>query len=225
MVTQITSIGADSSALGAATTTYSYRLAKTGSSCPADDQHDTDCVGDNWLAYDTGSKLKDTDWADFYHGQYRGFQQVAVLSPAGDLTTNQYYSTEGWWTPNGDAPNYNAGGLYQQDVYQGSNPTTSADLERTANTYTGFSDTNSCYGQVDLTYVPCLVMVENSQTTLYNGTGPGNTSAPSVTTAYTYDDYTPTGGLGTGYHNLDSETLTSSNAATVTKQSVLYRHG
>jgi RHS repeat-associated protein len=216
VVTQVSSLGADSSALGAATTTYTYRLAKTGSNCPADDQHDTDCVGDNWLAYDTGSKLKDTDWADFYHSQYRGFQQVAVLSPAGDLTANQYYSTEGWYTPNGDAPNYNAGSLYQQDVYQGSTPSASADLQRTANTYTGFSDTNSCYGQVDLTYVPCLVMVESSTTTLYDSSGSGNTSAPSLTTAYTYDDYNATSGLGdyhscepggSSYHNLCSESL------------------
>ncbi len=139
------------------------------------------------------------------------------MSPANDLTVGQYYSTEGWWTPEGDAPNYNAGGLYQQDSYQGANPTASADLARTANTYTGISDTNSCFGQVDLTYVPCLVMVESSTTTLYNGSGSGTSSAPSLTTSSTYDDYTPGSGLGDyhscepsgsdSYHNLCSQSL------------------
>ncbi len=75
VVTQITAIGADSSALGPATTTYTYRLAKTGSSCPPDDHNDTACVGDNWLAYDAGTKLKDTDWADFTMGSIAAFNK------------------------------------------------------------------------------------------------------------------------------------------------------
>ncbi len=220
VVTQITSLSADSDSLSAATTTYKYLLAKTqaenGTGCNADSTGDSDCVGDNWLPIDPGNGNKDADWADFYHGEFRGFNYVSTISPSNDLTVDQYYSTEGWHTPEGDASNYNAGAMYQQDIYQGPNATASALLEETDTVYTGFSTNNSCYGVVDLTYVPCQVSPESSKTTLYEGNISG--SQPWVETAYTYDDYSPTGnGIGSGYGNVTAETTTSSNASAVTR--------
>jgi len=224
-VTQITSLNADSSGLNAATTTYSYLLAttgvKTGSTCPADSQQDTNCVGDNWLPIDTGNGNKDADWQDFYHGEFRGFNYVSIISPSNDLTVDQYYSTEGWHTPEGDAANYNSGAMYQEDVYQGPSATSSALLEETKTVYPGFTDNNSCYGKLDLTYVPCQASPESITTTIYDNTGSGNGNAPWVKTAYTYDDYAPTpvgNGIGAGYGNILTETISSANASTVTKQ-------
>ncbi|HEY6412037.1 MAG TPA: hypothetical protein VIY29_31650, partial [Ktedonobacteraceae bacterium] len=69
VVTSITAIGKDSSTLTPATTTYAYQLAVTGHGCHAAGS-DTDCVGDNWLPIDTGNGHHDSDWADFYHGEF-----------------------------------------------------------------------------------------------------------------------------------------------------------
>jgi RHS repeat-associated protein len=87
------------------------------------------------------------------------------------------------------------------------------------NQYTGNNGyTNSCQAGLSNTYTPCEVMVVLSTTTFLEGTGSG--SAPQVTTTNTYDDYTASGGYtpSTGYHNLQQQDITSSNAPTLTKK-------
>lgn len=214
VVTSVTAFGKDSDSLSPAATNYSYRLHITGSGCPAAGT-DTDCVGDNWLPIDPGSNHKDSDWADFYHGEYHGFEDVSTVSPANDLTVAAYFSTDGWWTPAGNAGNYNAASLYEADSYSGPTALDARLLRKTVNDYTGISSNNSCYGTLNLTYVPCLVMINDTTTTLYEGTGSGNTNAPSVRHDYTYDDYNSTNGLNVGmYHNLLQDTISGSNLPT-----------
>jgi RHS repeat-associated protein len=211
VVTSVTSIGKDSASLSPASTNYSYRLHITGSGCPAAGS-DTDCVGDNWLPIDPGSNHQDGDWADFYHGEYRGFEDVSIVSPANDLTVAAYFTTDGWWTAAGNAGNYNAASLYEEDSYNGPNANDAGLLRKTVNDYTGISSHDSCDGNLNLTYVPCLVMVRDTTTTLYEGTGSGNTNAPSVRHDYTYDDYNSTNGLNVGmYHNLLQDAISGSN--------------
>jgi len=181
--------GKDSSAssLSQATTTYHYRLAVTGNSCPADSTGDTDCVGDNWTPKGNTGNI-DGDWIDYYHSEFRGFNVVYTTSPAGDVTADSYASTEGWATLQGNSGNYTAGNLYEEDVYNGSN-TSGVLLSKTVNTYAGNGTTNACNGNYSGVYTPCEVMVTSSRTTQYEGTGSGNTNAPWV-----QHDYTSTGG-------------------------------
>ncbi|MDQ2716106.1 MAG: hypothetical protein M3Z08_14465, partial [Chloroflexota bacterium] len=217
VVTSLTTVGQDSSALPTSTTTtYRYRLAKTGSTCPADSAGTTDCVGDDWIP--ANSHGLDQDWMDFYHGEYHGFNVVYTTSPAGDLTVDSSFSTKGWGTYETDGGNYNSGSLYQEDIYQGNAAIDSALVQRTINTYTG-PDNNSCNGAVgDLIYSSCLIMMERSRTILYEGTGSGNANAPWSQHDYTYDDFTVAKGQGAGYHNLLQEVITASNAPTITKK-------
>jgi len=107
------SFGVDSSAMSQAETTYAYVLKKTGANCPADSQNDTGCVGDNWWPYG------DSDWQDYYHGQFQGFNFVNTVSPSGDLTQDNYFSTDGWGKPSSDPNDAFAGDLTEEDVYQG----------------------------------------------------------------------------------------------------------
>ncbi|MEO6893364.1 MAG: hypothetical protein ABI324_30635, partial [Ktedonobacteraceae bacterium] len=217
VVTSLTTVGQDSTALPASTTTtYRYRLAKTGSNCPADATGNTDCVGDNWIP--ANSHGLDQDWMDFYHGEYHGFNVVYTTSPAGDLTVGSYFSTKGWGTYETDGGNYNSGSMYQEDIYQGNAAVDSALVQRTINTYTG-PDNNSCNGVVgDTIYSSCIVMMERTRTILYEGTGSGNANAPWSQHDYTYDDFTVANGQIGGYHNLLQEVITASNAPTITKQ-------
>lgn len=100
----------------------------------------------------TGSRwCERSDWQDYYHSEFRGFNAVYITSPAGDLTADYYFSTKGWGTPESDGGNYNAGHPYQEDVYQGSQVADSWLLSRTTNTYTGPS-VNSCNGTYSSVY-------------------------------------------------------------------------
>ncbi len=194
VVTQITARGTDSSSSGLAlaTTTYHYRLTKIGTGCPSDGSI-TDCVGDNWIP------PTDNDFLDFYHTEFRGFGEVDILSPAGDLTVQHYAATDGPDTPEGNAHNYTSGSLEDQESYQGSS-TGGPLLLETENLYAGYNDWNNtgthnaCHGSYPPTYVPCEVMLTSSRT--YQDEGGSLGSGPMVQRDYTYDDYTPTNGLG-----------------------------
>ncbi len=226
VVTQITSWGSDSSALLPTTTTYHYRLGAYGTYNGNDDGFcypagsspylpgQTDCTFDTWIPGNSGTQ--DSDWRDYYHGEFRGFQTLYTTSPAGDLTADNYFSSEGWATPESNSGNYNSGFLFEQDVYSG--PSTSGPLlSKTVNKYTGSGPyNNACNGLLSVVYTPCEVMVMYSTTTQYEGTG--SSSAPSVTTTNSFDDYDSTRGLLAGYHNLLQQVVSSSNAPTLTKK-------
>ncbi|MHB8598471.1 MAG: RHS repeat-associated core domain-containing protein [Ktedonobacteraceae bacterium] len=231
VVTQIAAIGADSSASSRFTetpaiTTYAYRLAKTAGSfnnqypdfCYPDQYGDQDCVGDDYIPA-TYSGGQDSDWQDFYHAEFRGFNVVYITSPSGDLTQNAYFSTEGWATGSGNSGNFDAGQMYQQDIYSG-NSSTGPLLQETKTTYAGNNSTSSpCDGNLNVTYVPCLIVPIS--TTTSDVEGGSLSAAPWVETDYTYDDYIPNNGqygLGTGYNNLDTEKITSSNGPPMQKQ-------
>src|SRR5579884_4138222 len=216
VVYQITSIGTDSSAssLSAGTTTYHYLLAKTTGSCAADSQGDSDCVGFGWIP-DTSD-----GWADFYHGEFRGFGEVDITSPSGNLTVQKYYATEGWDSPATDATNYLAGSMYEEDDYQGGTQNSANLLKQTTNVFAGTNSTHtSCTSAyVSGDYSNCEVIQLSSKTTTYEGTGTSNSNAPWVQTSDTYDDYNSSSGLISGkYHNKTSEVTTSSNAPTKTQ--------
>src|SRR5205814_1576020 len=75
-------------------------------------------------------------------------------------------------------------------------------LTKTVNLYSGdgSSMTSSCdFSYTTSPYKPCEVLLISSTTTFYEQTGSGNTSAPSVTQTFTYDDYDAVNGLG-DYH-------------------------
>ncbi len=203
VVTQIASIGTDSSSSSRFTetpaiTTYAYRLAKTAGGynkqppyfCYPDQYGDQDCVGDDYIPA-TYSGGQDSDWQDFYHAEFRGFNIVDITSPSGDLTQNAYFSTEGWATGSGNSGNYDAGQMYQQDIYSGNSTATL--LQETKTVYAGNnSPPNSCDGSLNVTYVPCLIIPLS--TTTSDVEGGSVSSAPWVETDYTYDDFSPTSG-------------------------------
>jgi YD repeat-containing protein len=216
VVTTITALGTDSSSssLTPAVTTYNYRLAKTGTHqsgstyCyPAGS--DSDCVGDNWLP------SNDTDWQDYYHGEYQGFAQVWITSPAGELTVDQYYSTEGWYTSWSDPANFLGANLYEEDRYSGNGAVSSWLLSTTINTYSASS--NACRSTTP-TYPACEAVLLSTRTTDYELTGSGNTNAPYLEHDYSYDDYLVEYGLGTGYHNLFQETTWGTNFPSLTQK-------
>jgi RHS repeat-associated protein len=218
VVYQITSIGQDSSAsaLAPQPTTYHYVLAKTTGSCPTDSQGNHDCVGFGWIPDSTDG------WADFYHGEFRGFGEVDITGPSGNLTVQKYYATEGWDSPAKDATNYLAGSMYEEDDYQGSTVNSSGTnlLKQTTNVYAGTNGTSTACTDdyVSAKYSNCEVMLLSSKTTEYEQTGTGNTNAPWVQTADTYDDYSSSSGLISGkYHNKLSEVTTGSNIPTTTQ--------
>ncbi len=212
VVTSITLLGTDSSAsaLSQATITYSYyRLAKTGqwngksTYCyPDQNNQEQDCVGDNWLPSGDG------DFRDYYHAEYEGFAQVWTTSPAGDLSVGYYYTSEGWYTPWSDYQNYEGGTLYQQEQYSGNSYNAANLLARTTETYA--NNSNACRSTSG-TFPACEVVLLSTQTSDYELTN--NSSPPSLTTSYTYDDYTTSGGLkGSGvYHNLTQQTISGTN--------------
>lgn len=194
VVTSLTTLGADSSALAVATTSYNYRLAKTGTYQGPPSQlcypagSDNDCVGDTW------QPAGDGDWLDFYHSEFRGFAEVDILSPAGELTVQTYASTDGWGQPESNAHDYTAGALNVEKIYQGASPSTPL-LQETQNIYAGYKTLdgtqtdNSCNGSYSGVYPPCEVFLITSRTTEYDGTN--SSSAPWVEQDFTYDDYSP----------------------------------
>ncbi|HVB25333.1 MAG TPA: RHS repeat-associated core domain-containing protein, partial [Ktedonobacteraceae bacterium] len=128
---------------------------------------------------------------------------------------NSYFSTEGWATGSGNSGNFDAGQMYQQDMYSGNS--TGTLLQETTTTYAGNNSTPSpCDGSLNITYVPCLIAPITTKTS--DVEGGSLSSAPWVETDYTYDDYSLSTGLGNGYHNLESEKMTSSNGPPMQKQ-------
>jgi RHS repeat-associated protein len=217
VVTQITTFSVDSSSMSQATTTYEYVLKVTKDSepkqCPADSQNNTSCTGDNW--WPEG----DTDWEDFYHSQFQGFNLVDTISPAGDLTVDNYYSTDGWDTPSTYPNNVYAGDLTHQDVYQG-NGSSAVHLSETINSYGGADNSGTampCDTAVSGPYIPCEAIVYQSTTTTYEGSNASN--PPTETTSYYYDDYNPQPSQPqsswalnlSGYHNLLEQITTGTN--------------
>src|SRR5262249_55032897 len=103
-VTQIQALGTDrSDYTSVATTHYYYSLTAipqsadpvncnpiTGTGVPA---AEANCVGNNWSPY------LDGDWADYYHSEFRGYNGVYIVDAASNLTSDYYYTTEGWGTP------------------------------------------------------------------------------------------------------------------------------
>jgi RHS repeat-associated protein len=214
VVTSITSSGTDSSSssLAPAKTTYSYLLARTNGTCAADSVGLTDCVGDGWIP-DGNS-----DWKDYYHGEFHGFSNVWITSPSGDVTVQKYASTWGWDTPESDPRNYLSGQMTEEDIYQGAVHDEDL-LQRTVTTYGGQNGTaSSCSTTFNSApYQACEVVPLSTKTTFYELTGTANTNAPWVQNSYTYDDYSTSSGLISGkFHNLTQEVITSSNAPTRT---------
>ena len=214
VVTSITSSGKDSSASGLAPakTTYSYLLARTNGTCAADSVGLTDCVGDGWIP-DGNS-----DWKDYYHGEFHGFSNILITSPSGDVTVQKYASTWGWNTPENDPRNYLSGQMTEEDIYQGAVHDEDL-LEQTVTTYGGQNGThNACSSTFNVApYQACEVVPLTTKTTFFELTGTANTNAPWVLHSYTYDDYNTSTGLVSGnFHNLTQETITSSNAPTRT---------
>jgi hypothetical protein len=232
VVTSITALGSDSSSLSPARTSYSYRLARTGTYSGNPPYYcypagtDSDCVGDNWIL------SSDTNWLDYYDAEFRGFNVVTIAGPAsGEERVDSYYSTKGWNTASSDGSNYDSGHLYEEDVYGIYGGTQEVLLSITQNQYTGSCPLsnlsncattlpNACNGNLNPSYNPCEVMVTATRSTTYDTTASNNSSAPWVEHDYTYDDYninsTNPSGLGSGYHNLTQEVVSSSNAPTLT---------
>ncbi|HEU5379910.1 MAG TPA: hypothetical protein VFV38_31190 [Ktedonobacteraceae bacterium] len=151
VVTQISALGTDGSGnTTVATTQYYYGLPSisssntpvsscnpvTGSGVPS---WEADCVGDTWVP-ETSSGSKDGDWADYYHAEFRGFDNVQIISPSNDLTINYYIATAGWWTPESWSANYNSGQLFQEDVYQGTSQASGTWLSDMYRNYPGNSN-------------------------------------------------------------------------------------
>jgi YD repeat-containing protein len=214
VVYQITQIGTDSSASGLTPqpTTYHYWLTKTTGSCPADSQSNSDCVGFGWIPDSSDG------WQDYYHGDFRGFGTVLITSPSGNLTVQKYYATEGWDSSEGDAGNYLAGSMYEEDVYSGGSIDGSKLLKQTLNTYAGTNSTHTSCSSAYVAglYKPCEVIPLTSKTTIYEQT---NSAGPWMQTSDTWDDYTSSSGLISGkYHNKLSEAISGSNIATKTQK-------
>jgi RHS repeat-associated protein len=132
-----------------------------------------------------------------------------------------HYATEGWDSSEGDAGNYLAGSLYEEDVYAGGNIDGSKLLKQTLNTYAGTNSTHTSCSSAYAAglYKPCEVIQLSSKTTTYEGTGSNNANAPWVQTATTWDDYNSSSGLVSGkYHNKLSEATSGSNIATKTQK-------
>src|SRR5579885_507798 len=233
VVTKIQALGTDSSdpTVPAPATTYNYSLATTGSdpSCnpitgtgvpPQEGQ----CVRDTWIpGYNSNHVSQpDGDWQDYYHSEYRGFNIVYVTSMAGDVTADYYFSTEAWYTPQTDGPNYSAGSLYQEDAYWGNQLIDGQILRRTTNQYLGTqgSTVNACNTALNATYTPCEVVLTSSKTLYAEDAGTDNANAPWVEHDYTYDDINAQGLVTTppDYHNVLQEVISSKDAPTITKK-------
>jgi RHS repeat-associated protein len=190
----------------------------SGSGAPS---WEANCVSDSWAPSSSASSNHDSDWQDYYHSEFRGFATVYIVNPAGNLTVDQYMSTEGWGTPESDGSNYTGGQLYQQDVYQGTSQAASTLLRETDTNYVGiwgYASLNGCDTSLTTIYTPCEVAPLNTYTYDYEGTSSAS-PAPWTEEAYTYDDLNATSGYtGSGYHNLTQEVDSSSNAQTITKK-------
>jgi YD repeat-containing protein len=216
-VTQISSWSADSSGLSVSTSSYHYRLATFGTdngqsdlcSSAGPQPGQSDCTYDSWDPVNPWSE-------DAPLPEFRGFAVVYTTTPAGDLVVDNYFATEGWNTPESDAVNYNSGNVYEEDVYRG-NSTSGPLLSKTTSSYSGTNGQSaSCLSNLDPDYPPCEVVLTSSRSTLYEGTS--SSSAPFVETDNTYDDYSASSGLQTGYHNLTQAVITSANAPMLTKK-------
>lgn len=228
VVTQTKTWGKDSgnSQLLPATTTYNYGLAAYGTYNPNDplpghcypgSGSGTPPPGQNDCVYDTWTPASDSDWTDYYHGEFHGFNIVYITSPSNNLTMDYYYSTEGS-TPNTNSGNYNSGNLFREDVYNGNAANSANLLRETYDTYP--VNPGSCASDTNITYDPCEPMVLTSTTAYCEGavgctaTTTANATWPWVETNYTYDDFGSSGlEMGNGhYHNLLEADITSSNA-------------
>ncbi|HLG75498.1 MAG TPA: hypothetical protein VKX46_03745, partial [Ktedonobacteraceae bacterium] len=207
VVTSITNSGKDSSSssLSPAATQYNYQLATLSGND----------VGDTWIPKGNAGN-SDADWQDYYNGEFRGFPVVYITSPANTLTVDSYASTEGWFTVQGDIPNYSAGNLREHDVYGNWQSTNWHLISSTVNTYAGdpgtmLNNANTCNGNYSGVYTPCLVAVIRSKATYSEQTNADPTS-PWVQHDYTFDDINPNAQypLVSGYHNLLKEVITSS---------------
>jgi YD repeat-containing protein len=235
VVIEIDALGTDSSGdTTVAATHYAYDLKSvaststpaascnpvTGSGIPS---YEADCVADNWSpGYDgTQTPDHDADWADYYHSEYRGFHVVYITSAANNLTVDYYFGIDGWWTATSNGTNYNSGQLYQEDVYQGSDETSSALLKETLTYYAGVGNTpagnaysgfNACNGSLSAIYNPCVQAPLETKTISFEGNG-NAANAPWVDTKYTYDDLNGTTGYtsSTNYNNTTQEVITGSN--------------
>ena len=154
---------------------------------------------------------------------FKGFNGVFITSPEGNLTTDYYFSTEGWGTAESDGPNALSGLLYEEDTYWGNQAANWALMRQTQNYYGGtgpFAGMNICNGKLSPQYVPCLTDLLETKTSYPEATG-DLTDAPWVQTDYTYDDMSRTNGIifsNTVYHNLLQQVTTSSDAPTVTQK-------
>jgi RHS repeat-associated protein len=210
VVTSVQNRGSDSSGVPAATTSYQYQLPVTGSACPSAGS-DTDCVGDTW------QPSKDANWADYYDSEFMGFSAVYITSPAGDLTVDHYPSNHGWGSSASDPINYLSSQLLDEEVYSG-NSTSGPLLQKTVNAYAGESGSgtsSACDSDASLEdYTPCEAVLLSTRVTTNEG---ATSSIPWLERDYTYDDYTPSGGLQEGsghYHNMTQETISGSNLNT-----------
>lgn len=130
-----------------------------------------------------------------------------TISPANDLTVDYYYSTEGWNTPMSDYQNFLGSMLWREEVYRGTSYTPTALLTRTNTDYATLS--NACRSTT-VTYPASEQVVLDTLSTDFEGSN--SSSAPTVQHPYTYDDYAVQYGLpGGGYHNVLSDSMTSSN--------------
>ncbi len=208
VVTQIQKWGTDSSStkLAPATINYDYNLTYVGDGCPSDGSL-TDCVGYEW--YPSG----DTNWTNYYDAEFRGFATVYITSPAGNLTVDNYASTEGLDTPATDAENYLTGTLKDEEVYQG-NSASGPLLQKTKNTYAGDDNggsAGSCTGPASEEYAICENVLLYHTVHTYEGTSNDMWAEQD----FYYDDYDLTNGLSVGkghYHNMTEEDDTYSNA-------------
>lgn len=210
VVTAQQDLGTSSSSLSRNTTTFAYKLAETATS------------GCNGACYsDVWTPAGNQEWANYYRGEYRGFNAVVARSSDWNTTVSLYESTLGPGSAQSDGRNFNAGQLYEQDVYWGTAFDATRLLRSTTVDYPGipgtiFASINACDSVQDATYTPCLVVPLRSSNALYElQTG----TAPSTQIAYTYDDLSQTSNYNpTGYHNLLKTVTSSSNAPTITQQ-------
>ena len=210
VVTQLQAWGSDGSGLAAPTVQYHYVLAYTGQHNPANgwcmpDQNGGEavCVGDNWLP------PGDTDWSDYYHAEYQGFAQVLMTSPAGDLTVANYYSTDGWYTPETDYLDFLGGTLQSEQVYRGTLADPTKELQSTGSNFVGTTD--ACKdGTPTLSpvYYACETVLLTTTTISYEQTS----NYTQVQHTYSYDDYS-NGAWHTGnvYHNLTQDQVSGTN--------------
>ncbi len=243
VVTVRSAVAKDSGATGLQPATYNYTYtlgaygnnqqnfggngtfcSPAGNPVPAGED---DCVFDTYIP---GNGSADQDWADYYHGEFRGFRKVYITPPDGSLMVRTYYTPAAWGLSETLATNYQSGQMTKEDIYWGTQEDDASLIKETVNHYSGTSDflpqgssadSTACNTNLDSTFTPCEPTLIFTKTTNYESNGTGTTNAPWVQTNYTYDDYDTSNGLNTSgnvYHNTTQEQTTSSNAPTVTKK-------